>query len=62
MHRALGRRNDDPDLKQFGYQSNTLQILRFSTQNTTGARRRKRHISWFKVYDKSFSKRWKYNL
>ena len=27
MHRALGRRNNDPGLKQFGYQSDTSQIL-----------------------------------
>ena len=27
-HRAFGRRNDKPHLKQFGYQSNTLRIQR----------------------------------
>ena len=27
-HRALGRRNDNPDLKQLGYQTNTLRIQR----------------------------------
>ena len=38
-HRALGRRNDNPDLKQFGYQSNTLRIKR-SVAPVTGNTKR----------------------
>ena len=46
-HRALGRRNDNPDLKQFGYQSNTLRIQKSVapvTGNTKG-HKQKRHVS-----------------
>ena len=53
-HRALGRRNDNPDLKQFGYQSNTLRMQRSVapvTGNTKGGHEQKRHVSWSKVYD-----------
>ena len=38
-HRAFGRLNDKPDLKQFGYQPNTLRIQRSVapvTGNTKG--------------------------
>ena len=30
-HRALGRRNDNPDLKHFGYQSNTFENAKISS-------------------------------
>ena len=43
-HRTLGRRNDNPDLKQFGYQSNTLRIQRSVapvTGNTKGGKNKK---------------------
>ena len=53
-HRVLDRRNDNPDLKQFGYQSNTLRIQRSVapvTGNTKGRHKQKRHVSWSKVYD-----------
>ena len=53
-HRTLGRRNDNPDLKQFGYQSNTLRIQTSVgpvTGNTKGGRKQKTHVSWSRVYD-----------
>ena len=43
-HRALARRNDNPDLKQFGYQSYTLRIKRSVapvTGNTKGGHKKK---------------------
>ena len=58
-HRALCRRNDKPDLKQFGYQSNTLRIQRSVapvTGNTKGGHKQKRHVSRSKVYDDPLSK------
>ena len=51
-HQALGRRNDNPDLRQFGYQSSTLRIQRSVapvTGNTKGGHKQKRHVSWSKV-------------
>ena len=50
----LDNSNDNPDLKQFGYQSNTLRIQRSVapvTGNTKGGHKQKRHVSWSKVYD-----------
>ena len=58
-HRALGRRNYNPDLKQFGYQSNTLRMQRSVapvTGNTKGGHKEKRHVSWSKVYDDPLTK------
>ena len=53
-YRALGRPNDNPDLNQFGYHSNTLRIQRSVppvTGNTKGGHKQKRHVSWSKVHD-----------
>ena len=58
-HFALGRRNDNLDLKQFGYQSNTLRIQRSVvpvTGNTKGGHKQKRHVSWSKGYDEPLPK------
>ena len=47
-HRVLDRRNDNPDLKQFGYQSNTLRMQRSVapvTGNTKGGHKQNRHVS-----------------
>ena len=51
-HRVLDRRNDNPDLKQFGYQSYTLRMQRSVapiTGNTKGGHKQNRHVSWSKV-------------
>ena len=53
-HRALGRRNENLNLKQFGYQSNTLRIqisVAPITGNTKGSHKQKRNVSWSKLYD-----------
>ena len=59
-HRALGRRNDNPDLRQFGYQSNTIRIQRSVapvTGNTKGAHKQKIHVSWSEVDNDPVPKR-----
>ena len=48
-HRGLGRRNDNPTLHQFGYDSNTIRMARSVapvTGNTKGKQKKKRHVSW----------------
>ena len=48
-HHSLGRRNDNPTIHQFGYQSNTLRMQRSVvpvTGNTNGAHKTKRVPSW----------------
>ena len=58
--RSLGRRNDNPTLIQFGYQSNTLRMQRSvvpATGNTRGANVRKCKVSWSKVDEEPLNKR-----
>ena len=58
--RSLGRRNDNPTLYQFGYQSNILRMQRSVapvTGNTRGAVTQKRRVSWDKVDDDPLKKR-----
>lgn len=58
--RSLGRRNDNPTLVQFGYQSNAIRMQQSVapvTGNTRGARVRKRTVSWSKVSDEPLRKR-----
>ena len=48
-HRGLARRNENPSLFQFGYDSNTIRMLRsivHVTGNTRGGCKEKRHVSW----------------
>ena len=48
-HRGLGRRNENPLLFQFGYDSNTIRMQRSIvpvTGNTRGGCKEKRHVSW----------------
>ena len=59
-HRSLGRRNDNPTVHQFGYQSNTIRMQRSIapvTGNTCGAHKQKRKISWQKVDNEPLKKR-----
>ena len=59
-HRSLGRRNDNPTVYQFGYNSNTLRMQRSIapvTGNTKGAHKQKRRVSWFAVDDAPLDKR-----
>jgi len=47
--RSLGRRNDNPTLREFGYNANTLRMQRSVapvTGNTRGAYKQKRIVSW----------------
>ena len=58
-HRGLGRRNDNPTLHQFGYDSNTIRMARNVapvTGNTKG-KQQKRHVSWSIVDHTPLSKR-----
>nr|XP_047143758.1 uncharacterized protein LOC105848490 isoform X1 [Hydra vulgaris] len=58
--RSLGRRNDNPTLYQFGYQSNTLRLQRSIapvTGNTKGGHGQKREVSWSVVDNKKLPKR-----
>ena len=59
-HRGVGRRNDNPDLYQFGYDSNTIRMERSIapvTGNTCGGHKQKRHVSWSIVDDTPLPKR-----
>ena len=56
--RALGRRNDNPTLRNFGYNDNTLRIQRANTAvmgNTRGPRKTKR--AWYSVSNSPIKKR-----
>ena len=56
--RSLGRRNDNPTLKQFGYNDNTIRIRRSNTTvmgNTRGAKKTGR--AWYAVSDAKLKKR-----
>ena len=56
--RALGRRNDNPNLRNFGYNDNTLRIQRANTAvmgNTRGAAKTKR--AWYAVSNSPVKKR-----
>ena len=58
-HRSLGRRNDNPTIHQFGYQSNRLKMQRSVvpiTGNTKGAHKTKRVPSWT-IVDKTLLKK-----
>ena len=52
-HRSLGRRNDNPDVNQFRYNSNTIKMQRsitINTGNTSGSYGNKKHrASWSSV-------------
>ena len=59
-HRSLGRRNDNPTMFQFGYQSNTIRMQRSIapvTGNTQGAHKKKRHASWYRVDNEPLDKK-----
>ena len=59
-HRGIGHRNDNPDLYQFGYNSNTIRMQRSIapvTGNTRGGHKQKRHVSWSIVDDTPLPKR-----
>ena len=56
----MGRRNDNPDLYNFGYNSNTIRMQRSIvpvTGNTRGGRKQKRCVSWVAVDNASLPKR-----
>ena len=58
--RSLGHRNENPNLVQFGFNSNTIRIQRSVVPvkgNTRGAHPQKRLPSWEKVDDKPLKKR-----
>ena len=57
--RSLGRRSDNPDIYQFGYQDQTIRIARSVVPMTTGNTRGKygkRKPSWDKVYHEPLDK------
>ena len=59
-HRSIGRRNENPSLYQFGYDSNTTRMQRSIapvTGNTKGGHKQKRHVSWSIVDDAPLPKR-----
>ena len=59
-HRGIGYRIDNPDLHQFGYNSNTFRVQRSIapvTGNTRGGHKQKRHVSWSIVDDTPLPKR-----
>ena len=59
-HRSIGRRNDNPDLHNFGYNSNTIRMQRSIapvTGNTRGGHRQKRCFSWVSVDNAPLPKR-----
>ena len=59
-HRGLGRRNKNPSLFQFGYDSNTIRMQRSIvpvTGNTRGGCKEKRHVSWETVDETPLQKR-----
>ena len=58
--RSLGRRNDNPNLWQFGYNENTIRIQRSVTPvtgNTSGGHKQKRQVSWSTVDNSPLAKR-----
>ena len=58
--RSLGRRNDNPTLKKFGYNDNTLRIQRSCAtvmRNTRGRNPSKRKKSWYIVDNTKLKKR-----
>ena len=59
-HRCIGRRNENPSLFQFGYDSNTTRMQRSIapvTGNTKGGHKQKRQVSWSIVDDAPLPKR-----
>ena len=57
---GLGRRNENPSLFQFGYDSNTIRMQRsivHVTGNTRGGCKEKRHVSWETVDETPLQKR-----
>ena len=53
-HWSIGRRNDNPDLYNFDYNSNNIRMQRSvapSTGNARGARKQKSLISWVSVHN-----------
>ena len=55
---ALGRRNDNPKLRQFGYNDNAIRTIRDVTVvmgNTRGAQKQKRKPSWYVVDNKKLN-------
>ena len=58
--RSLGRRNDNPTVHQFGYNSNTIRMQRSVvsvTGNTRGAHKKRKHSSWNIVDNEKLAKR-----
>ena len=59
-HRGVGRRNENPSLHQFGYDSKTLRMARFIVQmkgNTKSKYSQKWTVSWSNVDNTSLPKR-----
>ena len=60
-HRSAGRRNENPSLYQFGYDSNTIRMARSvlpATGNTEGVYRgKKKNYSWTEVDHEPLPKR-----
>ena len=59
-HRSVGRRNDNPSLYQFGYDSNTIRMQRSIAPvrgNTKGGHNQKRLVSWSIVDEAPLPKR-----
>ena len=59
-HRGMIRRNDNPDLYQFGYNANTIRMQRSVAPvigNTRGAHKQKRCVFWFSVDETTLAKR-----
>ena len=59
-HRGLGRRNENPSLIQFGFDSNTIRMQRSTvpvTGNTRGGCKEKRHVSWETVDETPFGEK-----
>ena len=58
VQRQLGRRNDNPDLKTFGYNDNRIRIQRTISCNTGNTRGRYDHKkSWENTTDEPLPKR-----
>ena len=59
-HRGVGRRNENPSLHQFGYDSNTLRMARSIVPmkgSTKGKYSQKRTVSWTNVDNTPLPKR-----
>ena len=59
-HRGVGRRNENPSLHQFGYDSNTLRMARSIVPmkgNTKGKYSQRRTVSWSNVDNTPLPKR-----